>query len=218
VSQRHDWPPSPGFAAVPAGGLISGIAVAMKVVSRRMTANIKEEIVAPKDEQSKEKKGADEKPAGKSGKKRLIIIGISVLIIAIAASVSGFLYMHKASGDEDVAEAGTEQKKEEAGVKKTIAIYPLEPFIVNIHDGGNLRYLKIKLEFEIANPAVKEEIDPFQAPLRDAILVLLSGKNLEEISVTDGKNKLRDEVMATVAKVVPAGKITKVYFTDFVVQ
>jgi len=197
---------------------MSGIAVAMMVVSRRMTANIKEEIVAPKDEQLKEKKGADEKPAGKSGKKRLIIIGISVLIIAIAASVSGYLYTHNASGDEDAAEAGTEQKKEEADVKKTIAIYPLEPFIVNIHDGGNLRYLKVKLEFEIANPAVKEEIDPFQAPLRDAILVLLSGKNLEEISVTDGKNKLRDEIMATVAKVAPAGKITRVYFTDFVVQ
>jgi flagellar FliL protein len=48
--------------------------------------------------------------------------------------------------------------------------------------------------------------------------VLLSSKNLEEISVTDGKNKLRDEVMATVAKVVPRGKIIRVYFTDFVVQ
>jgi flagellar FliL protein len=175
--------------------------------------------VATKDEQSREKKATDEKPSGKSGKKRLIIIGgISVLIIAIAASVSVFLYMRSNSGEEDVAEAGTEHKKEAPGAKKTIAIYPLEPFIVNIHDGANLRYLKIKLDFEIANPAAKEELDPFQAPLRDAILVLLSGKNLEEISVTDGKNKLRDEVMATVAKVVPPGKISRVYFTDFVVQ
>jgi flagellar FliL protein len=175
--------------------------------------------VAAKDEQSREKKTADEKSSGKSGGKKLMIIGgISVLIIAIAASVAVFLYMHKGSGDEDTAEAGTEQKKEAAHAKKTIAIYPLEPFIVNIHDGANLRYLKIKLEFEITSPAVKEEIDPFQAPLRDAVLVLLSGKNLEEISVTDGKNKLRDEVMATVAKVVPPGKITRVYFTDFVVQ
>jgi flagellar FliL protein len=126
--------------------------------------------------------------------------------------------MRSNSGEEDVAEAGTEHKKEAPSAKKTIAIYPLEPFIVNIHDGANLRYLKIKLDFEIASPAAKEELDPFQAPLRDAILVLLSGKNLEEISVTDGKNKLRDEVMATVAKVVPPGKIIRVYFTDFVVQ
>lgn len=173
--------------------------------------------MAAKEEQSREKKGADEKPAGKSGKKLLIIIGgISVLVIGIAVAV--VLYMHKGSGDEDGADAPAEQKKEAAGARKTLAIYPLEPFIVNIHDGANLRYLKIKLEFEITSPAAKEEIDPFQAPLRDAILVLLSGKNLEEISVTDGKNKLRDEVMAAAAKVVPPGKISRVYFTDFVVQ
>lgn len=175
--------------------------------------------MATKDEQPMEKKATDKKAPAKSGKKRLIIIGgISVLIIAIAASVSVFLYMRSNSGESDAAEAGTEQKKEAGGVKKSIAIYPLEPFIVNIHDGSNLRYLKIKLEFEIASPSVKEEIDPFQAPIRDAVLVLLSGKNLEEINTTDGKNKLRDEVMATVAKVVPPGKINRVYFTDFVVQ
>jgi flagellar FliL protein len=174
--------------------------------------------VAAKDEQTREKKASDEKPAGKSGKKRLIIIGGVSVLIVVAIAVSVFFYMRKGGGDEDGAEAGTEQKKEAAGVKKTIAIYPLEPFIVNIHDGSNLRYLKVKLEFEIINPAAKEELDPFQAPLRDAILVLLSSKNLEDISMTDGKNKLRDEVMATVAKVVPPGKISRVYFTDFVVQ
>jgi flagellar FliL protein len=175
--------------------------------------------VAAKDELSREKKTTDEKPLAKFGKKRLIIIGgISVLIIAIAASVAVFMHMRSNSGEGEAAEAGTEQNKEAAGAKKTIAIYPLEPFIVNIHDGANLRYLKIKLDFEIASPAAKEEIDPFQAPLRDAILVLLSSKNLEDISVTDGKNKLRDEVMTTVARVVPPGKITRVYFTDFVVQ
>jgi flagellar FliL protein len=174
--------------------------------------------VAPKDEQTREKKSTEEKPSGKSRKKRLIIIGGTSLLIVVAIAVSVFFYMRKGSGDGEDAEAGTEPKKEAASVKKSFAIYPLEPFIVNIHDGSNLRYLKVKLEFEIVNSAAKEEIDPFQAPLRDAILVLLSSKNLEDISITDGKNKLRDEVMATVAKVVPAGKISRVYFTDFVVQ
>ena len=174
--------------------------------------------MAVKDEPSREKKTADEKPVAKSRKKRLIIIGgISVLILAIAA-VSVFLYMRNNSGDGDAAEAGAEKKEASTGAKKTLAIYPLEPFIVNIHDKTELRYLKVKLEFEITSPAAKEEIDPFQAPLRDAILVLLSGKNLDDITETDGKNKLREEVMASVAKVVPPGKINRVYFTDFVVQ
>jgi flagellar FliL protein len=171
--------------------------------------------VAAKDEQSKEK----EKPSGGSGKKRLIIIGgISVVVIAIAVSV--FLFMRGRGGDEgeDSAEAGVEKKHEPADAKKLPAIYPLEPFIVNIADGQNLRYLKIKLEFEISNAEAKAEVDPFQAPLRDAILVLLSGKHMEEITSSEGKNKLRNEVMAIVGKTVPPGKISRVYFTDFVVQ
>jgi flagellar FliL protein len=184
-----------------------------------MTVKVKEEQVAAKDEPSREKKTTVEKPVAKSRNKRLIMIGgISVLIVVIAASVSVFLYMRNNSGDGDAAEAGVEKKEVSADAKKTLAIYPLEPFIVNIHDGKELRYLKVKLEFEIASPAAKEEIDPFQAPMRDAILVLLSGKNLEDIAGTDGKNKLRNEVMATVAKVVPPGKVNRVYFTDFVVQ
>ena len=170
--------------------------------------------MAAKDEQSKGK----EKTSGRSGKKRLIIIGsISVVVIAIAVSV--FLFMRgRGEEGEDSAEAGVEKKQETGDAKKLPAIYPLEPFIVNISDGQNLRYLKIKLEFEISNAETKAEIDPLQAPLRDAILVLLSGKHMEEITSTEGKNKLRNEVMAIVGKTVPPGKISRVYFTDFVVQ
>ena len=173
--------------------------------------------MASRDEQAKEKKTAEEKPSTGSKKKRLIIIGgISLLVVAIAVSV--FLYMRSRGGDEESAEAGVENKHEPAGNKQVKAIYPLEPFIVNIYDGPNLRYLKVKLEFEIASPEAKAEIDPFQAPMRDAILVLLSSKHMEEITVTEGKNKLRNEIMATLGKIVPPGKISRVYFTDFVVQ
>lgn len=173
--------------------------------------------MAAKDEQPKEKKTADEKPPVKSGKKRLIIIGgIVIIVAAVAIGVGVFLYMRSNSGEGDAAEAGAEKKQ--AAARKAPAIYPLEPFIVNIHDGPNLRYLKVKLEFEITAIEAKEELDHIQAPMRDAILVLLSNKNLDDITMTDGKNKLRDEVMATVAKVAPPGKISRVYFTDFVVQ
>ncbi len=171
--------------------------------------------MATKEEQSKEKKASEEKPAG-SGKKTMIIIGLLGLVAAAAIASAVILYMRAGRGDGENAEAGVEKKQ--AVVRKTPVIYPLEPFIVNIHDGPNLRYLKIKLEFEITSPEAKEDLDHIQAPMRDAILVLLSSKNLDDIAVTDGKNKLRDEVMATVARVAPPGKIIRVYFTDFVVQ
>ena len=67
--------------------------------------------MAAKDEQSKEKKTAEEKPAGKSGKKRLIIIGgISVLIVAIAAVSVGIPVHARGSGDEDERGSRDRQK------------------------------------------------------------------------------------------------------------
>ena len=97
-------------------------------------------------------------------------------------------------------------------------IFPLEPFIVNIYDGQELRYLKVKIELEMVGPAIKNEIDGRLAPIRDAILILLSAKTLQDIQDVQGKNTLKDEILAAINRNIPPGKIAKVYFTDFVVQ
>lgn len=166
--------------------------------------------MAAKDEK---KEATEEKPSGGSKKKWIIIIA-AVLIAAIAIGVGVYFFMggHGESGE---GEEGGEKKHE---AKKVHAAYPMEPLIVNIHDGAELRYLKIKLEFEISSPEAKAEIDPLISPMQDAILVLLSGKQMEEITTTEGKSKLKEEIMACVGKIVPPKKITRVYFTDFVVQ
>ena len=97
-------------------------------------------------------------------------------------------------------------------------MYPMDPFIVNIYDGQELRYLKVKIEVEMVSPAVKADIDPRLAPIRDAILVLLSTKTLQEVQEIAGKTQLKDEILSAINKHIPPGKISKVYFTDFVVQ
>jgi flagellar FliL protein len=94
----------------------------------------------------------------------------------------------------------------------------LEPFIVNIYDGQELRYLKVKIELDMVGPAVKTEIEGRLAPIRDAILVLLSAKTLQDVQDVQGKNTLKDEILGAINKHIPPGKIAKVYFTDFVVQ
>ena len=152
--------------------------------------------------------------------KLIIIIGgaiIAVLVIAVVV-----LLMGRDGKAEKVAKApeAKSEKKGEGGEKGggSSTVYPLDPFIVNIYDGQEIRYLKVKVEFEMAGPEVKSEIDARQAALRDAILVLLTTKSMREIQDLQGKNQLRDEILATTGKILSAGKVTKVYFTDFVVQ
>ncbi len=191
---------------------------------------------------AKEEQASAEAEAEGGGKKKMIIIIGAAVAVAIVLGIVAFMMLGK--GDKKTAKEGeaaqAEGKAAEGGHGAAPAaapagghgapaagaaaagpsanIYPLEPFIVNIYDGQELRYLKVKIELEMVGPAVKNELDGRLAPIRDAILVLLSAKTLQDVQDVQGKNSLKDEILGAINKHIPPGKIAKVYFTDFVVQ
>jgi flagellar protein FliL len=168
---------------------------------------------------------APEEAEGGGGKKKMFIIIGAAVAVAVVLGVVAFMLMGKGDKKEKgKEEAKTEAKAEggkEGGGKEGAAaasnIYPLEPFIVNIYDGQELRYLKVKVEMEMAG-AVKGDLDVRLAPMRDAILVLLSSKTLQDLQDLQGKNQLKEEILVAINKIITPAKIAKVYFTDFVVQ
>ena len=151
-------------------------------------------------------------------KKLFIMVGAAVAALAILGGVAVFALGGK--GEKKSAEGAKVEAKAEGkgGEVAASTTYPLEPFVVNIYDGQEIRYLKIKVEFELANPQAKADMDAKVAPLRDSILILLTTKTMQEIQDLQGKNQLREQILGAVSKIVPASKVTKVYFTDFVVQ
>jgi len=183
---------------------------------------------------AKEEQAAAEVTAEGGGKKKLfIIIGAAVLVLIIAGIVV-FMMMGKgdkkkegadAHGAPAAAEGGHGAAAPAAGghggaaaVPGASTVFSLEPFIVNIYDGQELRYLKVKVELEMSNAAIKGELEGRLAAIRDAILVVLTTKTLQEVQDAQGKNQLREEILTAISKIVAQGKVTKVYFTDFVVQ
>lgn len=191
---------------------------------------------------AKEDQAPAEVEAEGGGKKKMIMIIGAAVVVAIVLGVVAFMMLGK--GDKKTAKEGdaaqVEGKAAEGGHGAAPAapagghgapaaggaaaggpaanIFPLEPFIVNIYDGQELRYLKVKIELDMVGPAVKTEIEARLAPIRDAILVLLSAKTLQDVQDVQGKNTLKDEILGAINKHIPPGKIAKVYFTDFVVQ
>jgi flagellar FliL protein len=169
-----------------------------------------------------EKKEAPEKQSSGGSKKKWIFIGGGILITLIAVGVALFFFIRNQEDDGEGTEEGGKAHESSEGKKaQPQAVFAMEPLIVNIHDGAELRYLKIKIEFETkggGEKGEKGEFDPYLPQLKDAILLLLSGKQMSEITTVEGMNKLKAEIMACVDKIVPPGKITKVFFTDFVVQ
>ena len=92
----------------------------------------------------------------------------------------------------------------------------LPPFVVNLADPNARRYLKVVLEVEMTgNPELLEDNT---AKVRDALLMLLSSKTSQDLSTLEGKILLRKEIVDRLNQAIGQPKVSRVYFTDFVIQ
>ena len=162
---------------------------------------------------AKDKKEAveegEEKPAEpkKKSKLKLIIIASVVLIVVIAGAITGFYFFTK-----------TEAKKPVAEKPIVLTIWPMEAFVINIAETNGERYLKIVIQLEVSDPDVVKELEQLKPRLRDSILDLLTSKTYKDLMDLAGKQRLREEIAGRINNILQRGKVTKVYFTDFVVQ
>ncbi len=108
--------------------------------------------------------------------------------------------------------------KPNGGASFAERLYSLKPFVVNVTGDGYSRYLKIKLDLETDDAAVKEELEARLPQVRDAVIVLLSSKRLSDITGFEGKALLKDDIRMRVNDLVESGKVESVLFTEFVVQ
>ena len=89
---------------------------------------------------------------------------------------------------------------------------------VNLADAAGDRYLKVGMEVEVSSPDAVRDIQAQSAKIRDAIIILLSSKTYAELSSTEGKMQLKNEVAARLNQILGTPRVVRVYFTDFVVQ
>jgi flagellar FliL protein len=115
---------------------------------------------------------------------------------------------------------GSEQAQQEAEEKEASIgpMYKMETLIVNLADQGGKRYLRVTMELELSSSEVVAEIEKRMPQLRDAILMILPTRQYADISTTQGKISLRDEILAKMNSYLKKGSILTIYFTEFVVQ
>jgi len=58
-----------------------------------------------------------------------------------------------------------------------------------------------------------------QAPLRDAIIALISSKSADEFLSQEGKMQFKDELLLTINQILKSrGGVKNIYFTELIVQ
>jgi len=96
-------------------------------------------------------------------------------------------------------------------------IVALDPFVVNLDEPGTSRYLKVTLQVEVA-PKTEEVLAKSKELVRDAVLSHLSGLHLKDTLGTEAKDRLRQDLVAKINKLLGPGKVRRMFFQDFVVQ
>jgi flagellar protein FliL len=94
----------------------------------------------------------------------------------------------------------------------------LDPFVVNLDEAGQSRYLKVTMMLEVSSKDVIVKITKGQQLIRDAILSHLSGLKLADTLGVAAKEKLRNDVIAKIDTILGPGKVRRVFFQEFVVQ
>ena len=171
----------------------------------------------------------DKAPARGAGipiKLVILIVG-GTLLLGLGGTIA---FMKFAGHKEDVRtdasqspQAPASGKQEESVAKIQSAntpgaIYDVDPFIVNLADAPEARYLKLTVKLELDRPDVSADLGARVPQLRDTILILLSSKDAASLRTPQGKFQLRDELTQRVNALLPKGGIRSAYFTEFVVQ
>jgi len=161
---------------------------------------------------------------GGSGSKPTLFIILAIINMMVVVGVGVMLYLgqkKKAAepGVDDVIKGEHSKLKEEANSKEFIGkLVPLETFLVNISGSRGRKLVKINMELEVTNAEVQEEVEKIKPKIRDYIIIIASSKTYGEIATKEGKDALREEIKNQINLFLTKGSITKVYFTEFILN
>ncbi|MGZ3725292.1 MAG: flagellar basal body-associated FliL family protein [Pseudobdellovibrio sp.] len=161
-------------------------------------------------------------PASSSGSKPFLLIGLVVVNMLVVAFVGFMIWKGRKieeakPGIEKAIEGENKTTAEEKAAPEDVGkVIPLETFVVNLAGSKGRKVLKVNMELEVKGADVEKEIENRKAQIRDFILIILSSKSYEEVSVKDGRESLKTEIKDNINSFLSKGKILNVYITEFI--
>lgn len=113
--------------------------------------------------------------------------------------------------------AGVPKEKPPVTAEVTGPVVGLDPFVVNLDELGTSRYLKTTLQLELA-PKAEDALAKSKELVRDAVLSHLAGLHLKDTLGAEARERLRQELLGKIAKLIGPDKVRRIFFQDFVVQ
>lgn len=176
--------------------------------------------------EEKENQEAESNEEGKKSNLMIIIIGGFLVLLLVIGGILAFILAGGSEEQPDMTtqvsnENSDQQQRVTSRRKSSLNVGPMlemDTFIVNLLSENGRRYLKVKVNLELEDEELQEEVNTKIPVLRDIIIRISSSKTLEEVSTEKGKEKFKDQIVTEINQNLKDGKVNNVFFTDFVIQ
>jgi flagellar FliL protein len=188
---------------------------------------------------SVEEEKAPPPPAAKSpGQMKLVIVGAVALFIALVGAqvavplINGMIansshateVAEGEDGEEALAdeEGAAEEEAEEEPLAPALYTALDPPFVVSFDQEDGARYLQLTLQAMARSEETIAAVKQHAPAIRNSVLFMLSGYELEELNTQAGKEKLRHDLLGAANEILAKNDveqaIEELYFTSLVVQ
>ena len=155
---------------------------------------------------------------------KVILIGLPLFIIQLVAVyfiTANFLLNRVEGSTPNSSKASVENKNEKGSSKKAELgkyIFLIEDVIVNPAGTDGKKLLLASIGFDLSSDEEQKELKSKEVLVKDVIVSTLSSKNLEQLSDSSYRDKLKNEIGQKVTNLIPDLKLNAVYFSKYIIQ
>ncbi len=150
--------------------------------------------------------------------KKLIMIGLMALLVIGGGGAAYYMMAGDSGATKGKSSEAHGEEEPEAEMESIGPVIDLDPFILNLADREQLRYLKVSIKLQLDRPEVETDFQDKLPAIRDALLVLLTSKEARGLRTIEGKMLVREEIGGRINSIMKRGKVRQIFFTDFIIQ
>jgi flagellar FliL protein len=156
-------------------------------------------------------------PTDAPPKKSRVVLILAAVGIA-AGSATGLLGVGPAVAARASQPKPAAEESHDTTTATSTATHTLDNLILNPAGTGGTRFLMVTAAIQVRNGDVDAQLTARSPEVRDHILAVLGRKTVDQLTDVNGREAIKQEVLATVAAMFKKGDVVRIYFPQFVVQ
>ena len=146
----------------------------------------------------------------------IILLGVAMSSTLAVLTVGG--YIAPSLEQDSAAIPPPSSEAVDVSYLEQLAFFRLDPLIVNPAGSNGERYLKASIALEMHDDTVMAELEKRLPQIKNQINNVLSSKSIKQMQTGEDREKLKREILNHINGVLVTGRLSNVYFEEFVYQ